>query len=218
MGFPGGSAVKNPPANVGDTGDTGLIPGLRRLPGEGTGNPHQYSCLENPMDRGAWWATVHSVAKSRTQLKWRSMQNTAGFILSWQLHIDGVANILWASVTSAASFPPHKEVRMSTCRSEGEYLQLPITRHRGVLHRQQPLPISWVLAQLWAPLVQSRVLSGPFLGPNKHPLIKLLVLFFKAYVTVCSTFCFSPTVSTTMSKIPLNDENIYKLSSPGSCW
>ena len=52
--------VKNPPANA---GDMGLIPGLGRSPGEGNGNPFQYSCLENPMDRGAWWATVHGVAK-----------------------------------------------------------------------------------------------------------------------------------------------------------
>ena len=51
-----------------NAGDLGLIPGLGRSPGEGNGNPLQYSCLENPMDRGAWWATVHGVAKSRTQL------------------------------------------------------------------------------------------------------------------------------------------------------
>ena len=56
QGFPGGSAVKNPPANV---GDMGLIPGLGRSSGEGNGNPLQYSCLENPMDREAWWDTVH---------------------------------------------------------------------------------------------------------------------------------------------------------------
>ena len=60
--------VKNPPANAGDLGDAGSIPGLGRSPGEGHGNPLQYSCLENPMDRGAWWATVHSVAKSQTGL------------------------------------------------------------------------------------------------------------------------------------------------------
>ena len=54
--------VKNPPANVGDTGDLGLISGLGRSPAEGNGNPLQYSCLENPRDRGAWWATVHGVA------------------------------------------------------------------------------------------------------------------------------------------------------------
>ena len=60
--------VKNPPASAGDTRDMGLIPGLGRSPGGGNGNPHQYSCLDNPMDRGAWQATVHGVAKSQTQL------------------------------------------------------------------------------------------------------------------------------------------------------
>ena len=58
--------VKNPPGNVGDTGDMGLISGLGRSPGGGHGNPLQYSCLENPMDRGTWWATVHRVTKSLT--------------------------------------------------------------------------------------------------------------------------------------------------------
>ena len=67
MGFPGGSLVKNPPAKTGDAGDMGLIPGLGRFPG-GNGNPLQYSCLENPLDRRAWWATVHGDTESRTQL------------------------------------------------------------------------------------------------------------------------------------------------------
>jgi len=56
-------AVKNLPANVGDARDTGSIPGLGRSPGEGNDNPLQYSCLENPMDRRAWWAVIHGVAK-----------------------------------------------------------------------------------------------------------------------------------------------------------
>ena len=64
-GFPGGSVVKNLPANAGDTADVGLIPGMGRSPGGGNGNPLQYSCLGNPMDRGAWWATVHEVAKGQ---------------------------------------------------------------------------------------------------------------------------------------------------------
>ena len=55
--------VRNQPANAGDMRDTDLIAGLGRSPGEGHGNPLQYSCLENPMDRGAWWATVHTVAE-----------------------------------------------------------------------------------------------------------------------------------------------------------
>ena len=58
--------VKNPPANVGDVRNTGLIPGSGRSPGGGHGNPLQCSCLENPMDRGAWRAAVHEVAKSQT--------------------------------------------------------------------------------------------------------------------------------------------------------
>ena len=65
--------VKNPPANAGDIRDVDSIPGLGRSPGGGYGNLLQYSCLENPMDRGAWWVTVHGVTKSRTQLKQLSM-------------------------------------------------------------------------------------------------------------------------------------------------
>ena len=65
-GFLGGSVVKNPSAK--EAGDMGLIPGLGRSPGGGNGNPLQYSCLENPMGRGAWRATVDMVAKCQTQL------------------------------------------------------------------------------------------------------------------------------------------------------
>ena len=63
-GFPGGAVGKNPPANAGDTGEEDLNPGLGRSPGGGNDNPLQYSCLENSMDRGAKWTTVHRVAKS----------------------------------------------------------------------------------------------------------------------------------------------------------
>ena len=64
-GFPGGSEVQ---ASASSAGDPGSIPGLGRFPGEGNVNPLQNSCLENPMDGGSWWATVHGVAKSRTRL------------------------------------------------------------------------------------------------------------------------------------------------------
>ena len=64
MGFPGGAVVKNPPAKTGDARDVGSIPGSGRSPGGGNGNSLQYSCLENSMDKGAWQATVHEVAKS----------------------------------------------------------------------------------------------------------------------------------------------------------
>ena len=61
--------VKNLPANAGDIRNMGLIPGSERSPGGGHGNPLQYSCLENPMDRRAWWAIVHRIAKNLTRLK-----------------------------------------------------------------------------------------------------------------------------------------------------
>ena len=63
--YPGDLVIKNPPANA---GDTGWIPGSERTPGEGNGNPLQYFCLGNPMDRGAWQATVHGVTKCQTRL------------------------------------------------------------------------------------------------------------------------------------------------------
>ena len=64
-GFPGGSVVKNLPANA---EEVGLSPGSGRSPGGGNGNPLQYSCLDNPMDRGAWQATVHGVTERKTRL------------------------------------------------------------------------------------------------------------------------------------------------------
>ena len=63
MGLPGGAVVKSLPASVGDARDLGLIPVSERSPAIGNGNPPQYSCLENSMDTGAWWATVHGAQK-----------------------------------------------------------------------------------------------------------------------------------------------------------
>ena len=85
-GFPGGSDGKESACNA---GDPSLIPGSGRSPGEGNGNPLQYSCLENPMDRGAWWATVHGVTKSWTQLRdyqkdLPTMQETQVQSLGWE--------------------------------------------------------------------------------------------------------------------------------------
>ena len=68
MGFPGSSVVRNLLVNAGATGDLSSIPGSRRFPGEGNGNPLQYSCLEKSMDGGAWWSTIHGAAQSWTQL------------------------------------------------------------------------------------------------------------------------------------------------------
>ena len=79
VGFPGGTVVKNSPANAGDLRDVGLIPGSGRSPGEGNGNPLPYSYLQNSMDRRAWRATVHGVTKSQDmteQLRTHAHLNT----------------------------------------------------------------------------------------------------------------------------------------------
>jgi len=85
LAFPGGSVVKSPPANA---GDAGLIPGSGRSPREGNGNPLQYSCLGNPIDRGAWWATVHGVAKNGHNLGTNQQQQQLALWISpcpwWQ--------------------------------------------------------------------------------------------------------------------------------------
>ena len=75
--------IKNLPANTGHPGDPSLIPGSGRSPGGGNGNPLQYPCLENPVDRGAWWAAIHGVAKSQDMTEWLSTQHTSSGSGSW---------------------------------------------------------------------------------------------------------------------------------------
>ena len=82
--------VKNPPASAGDVRDVGSISGPGRSPGRGHGNTLQYSCLENPMDRGGWWATVYGVAKSRTRLKRLSMS-----MCMWMFYCVYVPHLLY---------------------------------------------------------------------------------------------------------------------------
>ena len=97
-GFPGGAVVKNPPANAGDVRDVGSIPGSGRSPGEGHGSPPQDSCLENPMDRGAWLATVHGAAKSWTQLSAAHME--IGHTLYVCLLISNSWKIIYSNKTN----------------------------------------------------------------------------------------------------------------------
>ena len=82
MGFSGDSGVKNLPASAGDAGDMDSIPGLGRCPGVGNGNPLQDSCLGNPMDKGAWWATVHGVAKESDKTEQLNNDNSYN-VSSW---------------------------------------------------------------------------------------------------------------------------------------
>ena len=95
-GFPGGSEDK---ASACNAGDSGSIPELGRYSGEGNGNPLQYSCQENPMDRGAWRATVHGVAKSQTQLSNSTffLSFMQGYILSPCLFNIYVEYIMWSA-------------------------------------------------------------------------------------------------------------------------
>ena len=92
--FPGGSEVKKSACNA---GDLGLIPGLGRSPAEGNGNPLQYSCLENPMEGGAWWATVHGVTKSWTRLNNFTFTTHMGsllFLILYFSHIMTTTNLI----------------------------------------------------------------------------------------------------------------------------
>ena len=105
--------TKLPPANAGDIWDAVLIPGLGRSPGRGHGNPLQYSCLENPMDRGAWWATVHRVAKNQTWLKWLNAHAHTNFItISYiALTIGTILNLLQTIICSFTHwFSLHKNL------------------------------------------------------------------------------------------------------------
>ena len=107
--------VKNLPASAGDIRDLGSILGLGRSPGGRDGNPLQYSCLKNPMDRGAWWATVHIVEKSQRQLKQLSMHVNLSLlrpVLGIAVTIDSILlkseqfMLCLQSGHLAASFPP----------------------------------------------------------------------------------------------------------------
>ena len=87
--------VKNPPANAGDAGS---IPGEGRTYGKGSGNPLQYSCLENSMDRGAWWATVHAIAKTWTHLSTAQHRECVFFHPVVQTHLKKLLILYWSIV------------------------------------------------------------------------------------------------------------------------
>ena len=100
QGFPGGKVVKNPPANAGDTKDAGSIPGSGRSPAVVNSNPFQYSCLENSMNRGGWWATVHGGARSQTWLSdWTCLSQHERLGSSWE----------WWQEQGEKKLPEHSE-------------------------------------------------------------------------------------------------------------
>ena len=117
--------VKNPPANAGDRRDTGLIPGSGRSPGGGNDNLLQYSCLENPMDRGAWWAIVHRITKSRMQLQ---QLNTYAYYFS-RFHI--YALIYGIFFLFLADFTVWHSLGPSTPPGEPQFIKQMLTAREG---------------------------------------------------------------------------------------
>ena len=118
MAVPGGSVVKKPPANAGDTGDVGLIPGSGRVPGGRNGNPLQHSCLQSSRDRG--WATVHAAAKSWT---WLSMHAARGACI-WYVHM------VWTR-KQKAHVTLLQELRVGACPLLTGYTNIAVTLHLG---------------------------------------------------------------------------------------
>ena len=106
--------VKNPPANPGDVRDVDSIPGSGRSPGGGNGKPLRYSCLENPMDRGTWWATVHRVTNSWMWLKWLRTHVRSGY---------SVTDHAWNSVPSDNAIPPGPVALINSVSTDSCFLQ-----------------------------------------------------------------------------------------------
>ena len=102
-GFPGGSVVKNPPANARRQRRRRFDPWVGKIPGGRHDNPLQYSCLENPKDRGAWWAIVHGVAKSQTRLSMPSLKNKAHYERHLGTVIEGMACVVtdWVQIPAS---------------------------------------------------------------------------------------------------------------------
>ena len=166
--------VKKPPASAGDKRDVDLTPGLGRSPGGGRGNPLQYSHLENPMDRGAWRATVHRVSKSRTQQKWLSTQPW-GFpggpaVKKLPANTEDMGSSLiqedptcWEATQPVCHSYWASPVEPMSCNHWAHVLQLPKPICPGTYALQQEKPLRWE-----APALQLE--SSPHLPHlKKHP-------------------------------------------------
>ena len=106
--------LKNPPANIEDTRDLGSVPGLGRYPGVGNGSPLQYSCLENPLDRGAWLTTLHGVTKSWARLKQLSTHTLAPECFTWEVIVPCMC--IYTQLESVAMASEHFQTFFTHCR------------------------------------------------------------------------------------------------------
>ena len=136
LGFPSGSMVKESAFNA---GDVGLIPELGRSPGGGHGNPLQYSCLENPMDRGTWWATVQGVAKSRTRLS--DLAHTHG----GSVYTMGTSTRHTSEPPSPSSSPSQTWSTYSTSLGLGAQRRHSLCGHVVFRRRLTSLRLLWVI-------------------------------------------------------------------------
>ena len=141
--------VKNPRDSAGDPGNVGSIPGLGRSPGGGNGNPLQYSCLKNPMDRGAWWATVNRFA-SWTWLKWLSMHTCYW----WEPFFSYTYKHFWYQIYV---FPRHQPILQVTQYQVG-VLQFSYGTNYPELAQTSPVkgPLSYDSYQLQTPVINPR--------------------------------------------------------------
>ena len=168
--------VKNPPADAGDLREAGSLSGSGRSPGEGNGNLLQYSCLENPVDRGVWWATAYGVAKSRTRLKWLSTKHA-----QWRIIKLGRGHLeksqIWAT-----------EISLFACRVWTALLFLcDLTPE---MHREQ------CSLQVRVTCVSSVYCWAGLYGPSasqKH-VIKKLIFLGRSQQTICFPFWLSTRV------------------------
>ena len=128
--------VKNLPANARDIRDAGSIPGSGRSPGGGNGNPLKYSCLKNPMNRGAWWATVHRVKKSQTQLK--QLSRHACRVLADNCHwLNLRMTVFWKQGTNQSTFCNSEHGSVTFILKKTHYME------EGMRGTKRKLAIIW---------------------------------------------------------------------------
>ena len=175
-GFPGGSVVKNPSANAGDTGDVGWIHEPGRSPGGGNGNPPQCSCLENSMDRGTWQATVHGVAKLRHD--WATEHTYT--LLSYILNLVSQFHLLHQSQEQHKQWKLKLKVAASPCGSRKKATKVPSeeTTIGIAVGTQKNHLTSWAPAVSWIMISSVPVLWAAWLGN-----------FWGCILSSCNSWC-----------------------------